>query len=197
MSCKPHSDIDACHCLVHQQLSMMTCMLYLFSAILHDVNSDDVIAELISVKVVGCRQVAGVVRDQALVWLLQVYTAEHSSQLFAVKLFRYSSSIDQGHQAPIASTSGAAVAGAAGASSTLGHPSNAVSATVQRETELEAVLSLQYRLCDLQHEHILQHVAVYPKVYEVRAWLVVFGITLCLWTLGPGSQHPSQQTCFG
>jgi len=49
---------------------------------------------------------------------------------------------------------------------------------VMRETELEAVLSLQYRLCSLQHEHLLQHVAVYPRVYEVSTWE-----TRCQWTL--------------
>eukprot|EP00879_Flechtneria_rotunda_P012391 GHRR01012939.1.p1 GENE.GHRR01012939.1~~GHRR01012939.1.p1 ORF type:complete len:450 (+),score=176.99 GHRR01012939.1:771-2120(+) len=36
-----------------------------------------------------------------------------------------------------------------------------------KETELETVLRLQYKLCSLQHEHILQHIAVYPRVYEV------------------------------
>jgi hypothetical protein len=42
------------------------------------------------------------------------------------------------------------------------------SGNVVRETELEAVLSLQYRLCSVSHPHVLQHVAVYPHVYEVR-----------------------------
>jgi hypothetical protein len=46
--------------------------------------------------------------------------------------------------------------------------SSGSSGNVVRETELEAVLSLQYRLCSVSHLHVLQHVAVYPHVYEVR-----------------------------
>lgn len=38
---------------------------------------------------------------------------------------------------------------------------------------LEQCLSLQYRLCHMSHKHILQQIAVFPRIYEVsRAWLL-------------------------
>jgi hypothetical protein len=94
-----------------------------------------------------------------------VYTAEHGRQLLCVKLFRYSSSIDQ--NTPPQHGAVAGVAGGGGGSSSLSGPSSSGS-NVVRETELETVLSLQYRLCSLQHDNVLQHIAVYPRVYEVR-----------------------------
>lgn len=110
------------------------------------------------------------------VLVVQVYTAEHSGHTLAIKLFRYSSSMDHGHQPPHTTT---AVAPAAALGSVLGHSGTSGSSST-REAELESVLSLQYRLCSLQHEHILQHVAVYPRVFEVsrRWWLHVCVVPL-------------------
>jgi hypothetical protein len=103
---------------------------------------------------------------------VQVYTAEYGGHLIAVKLFRHSTSMDfaagsHGSQLHGAPGGGAA---AAGISSLLGHhgTSSSSGGNVASEAELEAVLSLQYRLCNLTHQHLLQHVAVYPRVFEVR-----------------------------
>jgi len=106
----------------------------------------------------------------------QVYTAEYSGHLLAIKLFRYSSSTmdyaASSHPPQLhgpAGAGGAAGPAAAGISSLLGHhgTSSSSGGNVASEAELEAVLSLQYRLCNMQHEHLLQHVAVYPRVFEV------------------------------
>lgn len=103
-----------------------------------------------------------------------MYTAEYGGHLIAVKLFRYSTSMDfaagsHGSQLHGAPGGGAA---AAGISSLLGHhgTSSSSGGNVASEAELEAVLSLQYRLCNLTHQHLLQHVAVYPRVFEV-SWV--------------------------
>jgi hypothetical protein len=101
---------------------------------------------------------------------MQVYTAEHAYNVLAVKLFRVSSSMDHGHTPGGHAPGGAGVGGAAaGLGGVLGGGSggSGSSGNVLRETELEAVLSLQYRLCSVSHPHVLQHVAVYPHVYEV------------------------------
>ncbi|WIA14830.1 hypothetical protein OEZ85_001549 [Tetradesmus obliquus] len=99
-----------------------------------------------------------------------VYTAEHASSVLAVKLFRVSSSMDHGHtpggHAPGSAGVGGAAAGLGGVFGS-GSGGSGSSGNVLRETELEAVLSLQYRLCSVSHPHVLQHVAVYPHVYEV------------------------------
>lgn len=108
---------------------------------------------------------------------LQVYTAEHASNVLAVKLFRFSNSMDHGHTPAGQGPGGPGVGGggAALAGSMLGGGgSGGSSSFVSRETELEAVLSLQYRLCNISHPHVLQHVAVYPHVYEVCLSVFVF-----------------------
>jgi hypothetical protein len=104
---------------------------------------------------------------------LQVYTAEHASNVLAVKLFRVGSSMDHGHAAGGHAPGGPGGGGAAGLGGMFGAGSGSGSSgNVVRETELEAVLSLQYRLCSVSHPHVLQHVAVYPHVYEVRCMIV-------------------------
>ena len=50
-------------------------------------------------------------------------------------------------------------------SSNLGSSSS--SAHRSPDGELAATLSALYRLCHVRHEHVLQHVAVYPQVFEV------------------------------
>ena len=104
---------------------------------------------------------------------LQVYTAEYGGHLLALKLFRYSTSMDYAagaaHPNQLHGGPGGGAAAAAGISNLLGHhgTSSSSGGNVANEAELEAVLSLQYRLCNLSHQHLLQHVAVYPRVYEV------------------------------
>ncbi|KAF8056396.1 MAP3K12 [Scenedesmus sp. PABB004] len=97
-----------------------------------------------------------------------VYTAEHGGSLLAVKLFRYSPTMEHSVHAPGGAPGGAGGGSAAGGGTggMFGGGSGS-SGNVVRDTELEGVLSLQYRLCSLSHEHVLRHVAVYPHVYEV------------------------------
>jgi hypothetical protein len=112
-----------------------------------------------------------------------VYTAEYGGALLALKLFRYSTAMDYssssqlhgGGGGPGAGGAGGPAAAAAGIGSLLGHHGAGGSSggNVASEAELEAVLSLQYRLCNLSHTHLLQHVAVYPRVYEVRRLVAV------------------------
>jgi hypothetical protein len=103
-----------------------------------------------------------------------VYNAEYGGHLLAVKLFRYSTAMDHAggsHPSQLhAGAAGGGGAAAAGISSLLGHSGPGGSSSGGNwasEAELEAVLSLQYRLCNMSHVHLLQQVAVYPRVYEV------------------------------
>lgn len=105
---------------------------------------------------------------------MQVYNAEYGGHLLAVKLFRYSTAMDHAagsHPSQLhAGAGGGGGAAAAGISSLLGHSGPGGSSSGGNwasEAELEAVLSLQYRLCNMSHSHLLQQVAVYPRVYEV------------------------------
>lgn len=114
--------------------------------------------------------------------LPQVYNAEFGGHLLAVKLFRYSTAMDYAsgaHPSQLHGGPGAAAgAAAAGIGSLLGHPGAGGSSSGGNwasEAELEAVLSLQYRLCNMSHPHLLQHVAVYPRVYEVSTQCGVRG----------------------
>jgi hypothetical protein len=60
---------------------------------------------------------------------------------------------------------------------------------VASEAELEAVLSLQYRLCNLTHQHLLQHVAVYPRVFEVRLGFFRGHAVIGLFRAATGARH--------
>jgi hypothetical protein len=107
-----------------------------------------------------------------------VYNAEYSGHLLAVKLFRYSTAMDYASSTHPSQLHGGAGGGAAaaGIGSLLGHHGPGGSSSGGNwasEAELEAVLSLQYRLCNISHQHLLQHVAVYPRVYEVSGWRCV------------------------
>lgn len=133
----------------------------------------------------GCSPLAAVLSPAttAAVCLLQVYTAEYGGHLLALKLFRYSTAMDYSSSSQLHGGGGGPGAGgaggpaaAAGIGSLLGHhgASGSSGGNVASEAELEAVLSLQYRLCNLSHTHLLQHVAVYPRVYEVSLLIPVW-----------------------
>lgn len=104
-----------------------------------------------------------------------MYNAEYGGHLLVVKLFRYSTAMDHAggshpSQLHAGAGGGGGGAAAAGISSLLGHSGPGGSSSGGNwasEAELEAVLSLQYRLCNMSHSHLLQQVAVYPRVYEV------------------------------
>jgi hypothetical protein len=80
-----------------------------------------------------------------------VYLADYLGQTLAIKVFRYTTPQDS---MPAGSGGGASSSGLGGSSGA-------------RDADLEAAMGCLYRLCHVHHQHVLQHVAVYPLTYEV------------------------------